>query len=240
MIRFAKREYFNLKLWYYNLTNVFKMKVAVYSLSSLLLFGIGYVGTLQYKIFTTNTELQNKTNEITLLNDYAETQHSVIDYQSTQNENIKEFVNFIINQRPVFNALTGYHPVVEQCDATPDVTADGTKFDIDRAGDYRYVALSRDQLKRWGGKIKFKDFVLITGTPNNAQDGIYQVRDTMNKRHTEWIDILLTPGQKSFYHRKVMMYKIPKKIYFAIEDGIKEFYDVLPMLEPLALLSPEI
>ena len=195
---------------------------------------------MRYDLFTTNKELTNKKNEITLLNDYAETQNSVINYQSTQNENIKEFVSFIINQRPVFNALTGYHPVVEQCDATPDITADGTKFDINRAGEYRYVALSRDQLKRWGGKIHFGDFVLISGTPGNAQDGIYQVRDTMNKRHTEWIDILLTPGQKSFYYKKVMMYKIPQDTYFAIQDGIKEFYEVLPMLEPLALLSPEI
>ena len=41
---------------------------------------------------------------------------------------------------------TMYNPTRAQCDATPNITADGTKINPKHASSYRYVALSRDLL----------------------------------------------------------------------------------------------
>ncbi len=47
--------------------------------------------------------------------------------------------------------VTTYNPTVRQCDSTPNITADGKRFHTWKASSYRYVALSRDLLTRWGG-----------------------------------------------------------------------------------------
>ena len=94
--------------------------------------------------------------------------------------------------------------------------ADGTEIDVDKAGEYRYIALSRDLLKRWGGVFDYGDLVYIRGMGKvengvyeaSPYDGIYQIRDTMNKRHKRWADILLTPGERSFCRAKVYMRKV--------------------------------
>ena len=46
--------------------------------------------------------------------------------------------------------VTTYNPTRQQCDSTPNITADGTRINPKRATQYRYVALSRDLLSRWG------------------------------------------------------------------------------------------
>jgi hypothetical protein len=48
--------------------------------------------------------------------------------------------------------------------------------------------VSRNLLKRWGGFLEYGDWVLLRGTDH--KDGVYQVRDTMNKRWVNRIDIL--------------------------------------------------
>ena len=69
--------------------------------------------------------------------------------------------------------VTTYNPTREQCDSTPNITADGTTIKPWRATDYRYVALSRDLLDRWGGPFNYGDYIVIEGT--DGGDGIYQV-----------------------------------------------------------------
>jgi len=59
--------------------------------------------------------------------------------------------------------VTMYQPNTIQCDDTPDVTADGTKIRISKASDYKFVALSRNLLKRWGGPFDYGDFILLKG-----------------------------------------------------------------------------
>ena len=88
--------------------------------------------------------------------------------------------------------VTMYHPVRHQTDRTPDVLADGTKITIHKASEYRYVAVSRNLLKRWGGWLDYGDFIVLKGT--DGKDGVYQVKDTMNKRFVNRIDILESPG----------------------------------------------
>ena len=92
--------------------------------------------------------------------------------------------------------VTMYHPVRGQTDRTPDILADGTKITIHKASEYNYVAVSRNLLKRWGGWLDFGDFIVLSGT--GGKDGVYQVKDTMNKRFVNRIDILESPGVKPY------------------------------------------
>ena len=92
--------------------------------------------------------------------------------------------------------VTMYHPIKGQTDSTPDILADGTKITIHKASEYRYVAVSRNLLKRWGGWLDYGDFIVLKGT--DGKDGVYQVKDTMNKRFINRIDILESPGVKQY------------------------------------------
>ena len=104
--------------------------------------------------------------------------------------------------------VTMYHPIPNQTDSTPNITADGTKINIWKASEYRYVALSRDLLSRWGGPFDYGDYIVIEGIGENS--GIYQVRDTMNPKHTNRVDILKTPGSRQFKYDDVTMYRYIK------------------------------
>jgi len=99
--------------------------------------------------------------------------------------------------------VTTYNPTIHQCDDTPHITADGTHFKTWKATDYRYVALSRDLLSRWGGPFEYGDYIIIEGTGD--RDGVYQVRDTMNPKWTNRVDILTTNSR--FRYDDVVMYK---------------------------------
>ena len=104
--------------------------------------------------------------------------------------------------------VTMYHPTTHQTDSTPDITADGTKINIWKASEYRYVALSRDLIARWGGPFEYGDYIVIEGIGEHS--GIYQVRDTMNPKHTNRVDILKTPGSSQFKYTDVTMYRYIK------------------------------
>ena len=99
--------------------------------------------------------------------------------------------------------VTTYNPTRQQCDSTPNITADGTKINPKRATQYRYVALSRDLLSRWGGPFDYGDYIVIEGT--GKWDGVYQVRDTMNPKWTNRVDILTTNSR--FKYNNITMYK---------------------------------
>lgn len=76
-----------------------------------------------------------------------------------------------------YATATVYNMEASQCDSTPDICADGTRASYDK----RIIAVSRDQLERWGGQIKYGDKLRITGA--GKHDGIWNVHDTMNKRY---------------------------------------------------------
>lgn len=94
---------------------------------------------------------------------------------------------------------TVYHPVVEQTDVDPLITASGRTVDLDKlcAGELRWVALSRDLLSRWGGRFRYGDRIWIEGSGDCDIDGEWVVQDAMNGRFCSRIDLLVDPLVRS-------------------------------------------
>ena len=108
--------------------------------------------------------------------------------------------------------VTVYNPLSSQCDATPLVTASNQRINRTklRAGAIRWMALSRDLLKKWGGALHYGDTVYLkAGDPNI--DGHWVIQDTMNKRFRnrgdllfdaktrntgKWLDVTITTRKK--------------------------------------------
>ena len=111
--------------------------------------------------------------------------------------------------------VTTYNPTRQQCDSTPNITADGTRFHTWKASSYRYVALSRDLLSRWGGPFDYGDYIVIEGT--GKWDGVYQVRDTMNPKWVKRVDILTTNSR--FKYNNITMYKYVDNDYLITDTG---------------------
>ena len=104
--------------------------------------------------------------------------------------------------------VTMYRPNVRETDSTPNITADGTRIRISKASDYKFVALSRNLLKRWGGPFDYGDFILIKGTTDSHKDGVYHVRDTMNPKYVNYVDILESKNVKPYKYTDVHLYKM--------------------------------
>ena len=101
--------------------------------------------------------------------------------------------------------VTMYEPVSYKTDSPPDILADGTRIRTHIASEYKFIAVSRNLLKRWGGWLDYGDFILLKGT--DGKDGVYQVRDTMNPRFTKRVDILKSKGSRKFKYNSVKLYK---------------------------------
>ena len=101
--------------------------------------------------------------------------------------------------------VTMYEPVRYQTDSTPNILADGTRIRTQEASNYKFIAVSRNLLKRWGGWLDYGDFILLKGT--EGKDGVYQVRDTMNPRWVNRIDILESIDVKPYKYEKAKIIK---------------------------------
>ena len=97
--------------------------------------------------------------------------------------------------------VTMYHPVPNQTDATPYITASGFRLDKKNPKKDRIIAISRD-LKE---KLDFGDTVILQGI--GKWDGEYVVHDVMNKRFKNRIDILINPNDEAtmFKEAKLMI-----------------------------------
>ena len=102
--------------------------------------------------------------------------------------------------------VTMYHPVSRQTDSTPNILADGTRIRVREASNYKFIAVSRNLLRRWGGFLDYGDWILLRGTSH--KDGVYQVRDTMNKRFVNRIDILESEHIKPYMFPKAEIVKL--------------------------------
>jgi hypothetical protein len=91
----------------------------------------------------------------------------------------------------VLETLTVYNPVKRQCDSSPLVTASNAKIDTKKLyrQEIRWMALSRDLLKRWNGHFQYGDTVrMASGDPEI--DGLWIIQDTLNKRYKSAGDLL--------------------------------------------------
>ena len=96
-----------------------------------------------------------------------------------------------LNQRLKVTA-TIYHAVPEQTDSTPNITASGYEINMKDPLSDRIIAVSWDLENEY--KFKMGDMVHISGT--GVLDGIWFVRDRMNKRFRKRIDFLVPQAMK--------------------------------------------
>ena len=127
--------------------------------------------------------------------------HDYIEYFIS--DDINEYDHVIENHVEYLVTATVYHAVAGQCDDDYLITASGRKIKSTyEAYDHRYIAVSRDlrELFPYGSKVE----VIGTG----IYDGVYTVADTMNKRYTEYIDILINPDMKQGKWNNVVIRKL--------------------------------
>jgi len=99
---------------------------------------------------------------------------------------------------------TMYHPVMGQCDDSPDVTADQTKIpNIDSCSHLCWIAVSQDLLWFNNGPIRYGDTVYIEA---GHKTGHYIVRDAMNRRFKKKIDFLESVGTEAYRYKKATLY----------------------------------
>jgi len=155
--------------------NIMKNKL-IYILAMIIVLFNGYVWT---EIF----------------DNYKEFHKDSVRELNSENERLKAIVEeFKLEGLDV--TVTMYHPVRSQTDSTPNILADGTRIRVHKASEYRFIAVSRNLLKQHGGFLEYGDFIVLSGTGH--KDGVYQVKDTMNKRFVNRVDILESPGTKPY------------------------------------------
>ncbi len=136
---------------------------------------------------------------------------------------VKQFALARHSNAFTLDVLTVYNPVTSQCDASPLVTASNQRINETklRSGAIRWMALSRDLLKRWGGRIQYGDTInLYSGDP--AIDGFWIVHDTMNKRFKNRGDLLFDSKVRArgkWSNVMVTLWKKPVNIALANPTG---------------------
>jgi 3D (Asp-Asp-Asp) domain-containing protein len=100
--------------------------------------------------------------------------------------------------------VTTYSPTVAQTDSTPLITASGFKINPNNPKRQRIVAVSRDLKK----KYKFGKKIRITGI--GKLSGTYTVRDVMNKRYRNRVDILIGEDDTHTSFRNAKLYAVVK------------------------------
>ena len=141
----------------------------------------------------------------TMFTEYKEMYSDKIERLESENSELRDELSHY-DEYGIEVDVTMYQPVYPQTDNTPNITADGTKIRISKASDYKFVALSRNLLKRWGGPFDYGDFILIKGTKD--KDGVYNVRDTMNPKFVNYVDILESVSVKPYKYENVHIYKM--------------------------------
>lgn len=116
---------------------------------------------------------------------------------------IENLERIIQSSNSVKVTATMYNAEEGQCDSDPLVTAGMYRINPNRASQHRWIAVSRNLLKRWGGRFDYGDKVQITGAGH--KDGVYTITDTMNPRFRDRIDFLETKGTKGYKFDNVQL-----------------------------------
>ncbi len=99
-------------------------------------------------------------------------------------------------------SLSTYKTDTAETDSTPLITASGFKLDSVNPMKHRVIAISRDlkELFSFGDKVKLSN----AGKFN----GIWFIRDLMNKKYKNKIDILINPSDRQMSIEGVVISKI--------------------------------
>lgn len=100
-----------------------------------------------------------------------------------------KFITPVVDKVEVVT-LTTYSPNEGETDSTPNVTASGFKIDVKNPKKHKIIAVSRDLKRKW----KFNQKVRIRKA--GKYNGVYTIKDVMNKRHKKRIDILVGLKEK--------------------------------------------
>jgi|TARA_B110000914_G_scaffold204151_1_gene198305 hypothetical protein len=141
----------------------------------------------------------------TMFEEYKEMYSDKIERLETENSILRDDLSHY-DEYGIVVDVTMYQPNTIQCDDTPDITADGTKIRINKASEYKFVALSRNLLKRWGGPFDYGDFILLKGAEKKT--GVYQVRDTMNPKWVNVVDILESEHVQPYKYTDAHIFKL--------------------------------
>lgn len=152
---------------------LFIILVIISGISALFESKISSLGSLQESIRADILNYKNDIDQTNLINA------------------LKEQLNNAISREFHVVDATVYQLVPEQCDDSPDVLACNERVKIELAGKYRYLAISQDMHKRNGGHYEFGDLVEIRGCINEQYNGIWVVKDLMNKKWKQRIDFMV-------------------------------------------------
>ena len=141
----------------------------------------------------------------TMFNEYKEMYSSKIERLESENSELRDELSHY-DEYGIEVDVTMYQPVYPQTDMTPNITADGTRIRISKASQYKFVALSRNLLKRWGGPFDYGDFILLKDA--GKKDGVYQVRDTMNPKWVNVVDILESENVQPYKYTDAQIFKL--------------------------------
>ena len=141
----------------------------------------------------------------TMFNGYKDMYSDKIERLESENSELRDELSHY-NKYGIEVDVTMYQPVYPQTDDTPNITADGTRIRISKASQYKFVALSRNLLKRWGGPFDYGDLILIKGT--GRKDGVYHVRDTMNPKWVNVVDILESTHVQPYKYTDAHIFKL--------------------------------
>ncbi len=97
-------------------------------------------------------------------------------------------VSMSMHSQQVAVTATCYNAVPEQCNNDTIHTASMFVLNLNNPYSHRIIAVSRD-LEERGFKMNYR--VLVSGTVSGLYDGIWTIRDRMNKRWTNKIDFLV-------------------------------------------------
>jgi len=128
--------------------------------------------------------------------------YTYVSFKRTERE-IESLQRIIHESNSVKVTATMYNAVEDQCDKDPLVTAGMYRINPNKASQHRWIAVSRNLLKRWGGKFDYGDKVQIKGAGH--KDGVYTITDTMNPRFRDRIDFLETKGTKGYKFDNVQL-----------------------------------
>lgn len=115
------------------------------------------------------------------------------------NKKINESIG---NANPIVVTATTYKATEGETDTTPNITASGFKIDMKNPKRHKIIAVSRDLKRKW----KFGSKVYVKGV--GKHDGVYVVRDVMNKRYKKRIDILIGHKDEQMTYKKVKLFKL--------------------------------